>query len=159
MTFVHSFPFFPRCSRLVELVEPSGESDRRRAAMGKEPILGKMGGRQQHRGTCKKNDVRKGQSMMRRRETCRDSNAFPSAHCSLGERTPYVHPSPRKMLQPSSLWHTKTKLLQNLDCGSPAVPRQHHRAAWHNFSPGVGPTCAPAIPSEQGLQPHTNIIP
>lgn len=127
--------------------------------MGKEPILGKMGGRQQHRGTCKKNDIRKGQPMMRRRETCRNRNAFPSAHCSLGERTPNAHPPPRKMPQPSSLWHTKTKLLQNPDCGSSAVPRQHRRAAWHNFSPGVGPTCAPAIPSEQGLQPHQTSFP
>lgn len=96
MTFQCLFPFSQRYSRLVELVEPSGKSDTWTVAMEKEPIWGKMSGRQQCRGTCNQNDGRKYELMMRRREICRNRNVFPSTHWSLCERTPSLCPSYRE---------------------------------------------------------------
>jgi len=101
---------------------------------------------------------KEGRSMVRR-QTCRDRNAFPSAHCDPSVSTSRVRPPPGQKLQLPSLQYTTAKLLQNLDRSSPAVPRQHCRATTHSSSPRMGPTCGPAIPREQGLQPHNSIIP
>lgn len=101
MTLVGSIPFSQRCSRLVELVGTSGEFDRERTVMQKTPTLGWE--RQQESGTCNQNDLRSGESVMRRPQ---DSDAFPSAHWGLGERTP--HTSSPMEEAPAIPLHTKS---------------------------------------------------
>lgn len=147
MALAGSFPSSQRCSRLVELVETSGEFDRWRTTMEKEPTLGweATGERNLQSEWFKKRWVRDEKTT-----DTQDSAVFPTAHCRLGERTPHPRPPPGRRLQP---FPSTPKALQNLDCSSLAVPRQHSRATSHSSSHGVRPTCVPGMPRDSS-PPH-----
>lgn len=135
---------------LLNLWKKSGDSDRWRVAMKKEPVLGRMGARQEQRGTCNQNDVRKGESTTRKRQTCMDSNAHPSAHHWDPIRTSsHSEDAPATL----SLAHQdKASSKTGLQQPSSAKAASHGSSPLWSIS-----TCAPNMPREQGLQPHINI--